>query len=653
MQADQATTSFLDNFLLGGNPAEIFANVVLLLVTSAMLGKILRRPWLEGQALGLLILVGAAGTAFYLSRGLQLTLALFPFITLLFAAGIVGALRLTAFRLPHAGRPAGQAVWYGFAFLALVAWSVRVLTPDPAAGYSAFQAWNPLYLDASFRAGFFLLEQDMMQEPGFLTHDAASYAIDGLGLAALVHDLTGISTHAAQSGYSIAALIATLGLLLFGLRRNLFAVSAFVLMFLVFYRYSDSLGVVTKNDWTDTSLYLGGTTAMYYMVTGEAGRVARFGSAFAASVSVLARSYAAVYAALIAAYSMLADLLQKRLRATFAGWVIVGAVMTALTLREILAMLFGDVFHARPNMLVLHPPSFTKSLQGTLHDWGILPDHSHFDFPVPILLPALVMLAVLVYRQRGWRGRRVRALAIVLSPFLLLIGPLLVEALTGYRKGVHFSKIYIFAIFLFSWYPCWLMSRLPRGAMAARLEGLLDRIIRFGAPALVAASLAIAAVKHESLGRWLANAQETYRSGNHDLMIARALKDRFSETEMACIAAKPIVYYYYEPGLGLRYYVGGRFEQDYDFWNDALQERLARSEPLETILKDMGYPAFYRPNPVQNYGEWMATDAYRNYLGEIADMGSQPYVTHEVCALDACLFLTGPRGASSPCDRAD
>jgi hypothetical protein len=318
-------------------------------------------------------------------------------------------------------------------------------------------------------------------------------------------------------------------------------------------------------------------------------------------------------------------------------------------MREIVLIVTGEIFHARPKMMELHPPNFDKSLIGTLADWGILPNAWHFNFPLPIILPSIVMLLVLIYAKRGWPGHRFKAFAIVLAPFILLVAPLIVELITGFRKGTEFSKLYIFSIFFFCWYPCWLTSRVQLTPVFESLASKLNTLVKVGSPILIVIVSIGLFVKYDTASKWYQAATEVYKSTNPDLAIARALKREFkSDKEWNCIVNRPVMYFYYEPGASLRSFIGGNFFKDFDFWSDSIQNRLEKADKLETILKDLNYPNLYVSIRGQGgYGNWMKTEAYKNYLSEINNFKKYPYVGRSICVNRDCFHVTKPVGLKS------
>ena len=76
-------------------------------------------------------------------------------------------------------------------------------------------------------------------------------------------------------------------------------------------------------------------------------------------------------------------------------------------------------------------------------------------------------------------------------------------------------------------------------------------------------------IKYDAVSKWSTHALETYKIVNHDLVIANNLKQSYpSDKEFNCLKTRPVTYFYYEPGLGLRYFIGGDLSKDYDFWSD-------------------------------------------------------------------------------------
>ena len=102
------------------------------------------------------------------------------------------------------------------------------------------------------------------------------------------------------------------------------------------------------------------------------------------------------------------------------------------------------------------------------------------------------------------------------------------------------------------------------------------------------------------------------------------------------------MHFYYEPGMGLRYFIGGDYFKDYDFWSEDVQSKLDEAVPIEKILEDLKYPNLYVLSSY-GYGNWMETESYKNYLDEIKSFEESPYVRNSICEINACFHITGPR----------
>lgn len=557
----------------------------------------LRRPWGERGALGLLVLNGACDQALYIARGAHLPLWSFAALSVLFTAILAIILRRMVFTESKSQGESSAVAWIvALVFIGIVA-ALRLTTPDPQAGYAIYQAFHPYYLDAARAAGFFPRPEDTFMGPGFLTTGQLAYPPDTLGLAALVR-LLGGAGHPVYLASTMVPEAALFILLCHSVGRSRLGLAVLALLLAVFLRYGPSLRVLILDNWLDIMVFFPATISAYYMVAGENRRVARLGAGFAAIFMVFARPYGAAYAALILLALFAADCRDGLGWTKFRRWLVYGVVMTVFTTRELILVAAQGIYYARPAYAQNVHFNFQRLVRGTLGDWGLVPDPSHFQWPTlhaPLpagFLVAAALLALLWSRREVLR-RRPGLILVYLSPLLLLLGPLLVEAATGYRKDA-FNKLYIPAILLFPWYPAFLLSRL-RGLGRHRLPALpVDRLVAVGG------GLALAGVA----GIWMMGGVpapvatrfdavvESYRANNADLTMAREMQ-RVLGARMPEITGRRILYFYAEPGVGLRYFIGGDFFSDYDFWSVKVQEKLAKSADFAELLESLGYPNVY------------------------------------------------------------
>jgi len=625
---------------LAPNVFEIIFTVLVLLLICAFIGWTLRRPLLEGVAVGLLFSAVSSGLAFYISREYAFPLWLFILLTICILTLLVIGTRKAVFIKPYAGRETGFQTWIVVLGISLIILAVRLLTPHPQAGYSLFQAWNPLYLAASAEKGRFLALSDMVFGPGFLG-GVTFYPVDSFGLSAFLHLITGLNIQAVVLATSISTVIVAFSILAFGLRRSPIAVFGFGIIFLVFFRYGYSFRTPIADNLIDHMTYLSGATALYYLVAGEAGRVARVGSALMLAPAVMARSAGAVYSALFALSGFLKDLKQGFLKQTIWSWVFFATVLGIMTFREIMLVLQVGVFGPRSRVMEMYPPSVSKSFWGILNDLGIMPNSSVFEFSIPMLSFSGLALLVMLYVRRKDIFTHPRLLLILTAPFLILLAPVVVEIITGFRKGGFGSKLYFVSMFFFPWYPCWLLSRMPK---LRWWPDIARRTFAYSVVATLVGAIAFTALKIDYLTAKYEWALGTYRANEPDSQMVAAIHREFPDLrDFQAIVKKPVVYFYYEPGAGLRYYLGGDFFSDYDFWSDDFQKRMKNAKKFDDVLRDLNYPSLYfsYPGAIEGTSAWISSKSWEKFETEIRQIENQSYAKRIVKSGNVRFIVTG------------
>jgi hypothetical protein len=116
--------------------------------------------------------------------------------------------------------------------------------------------------------------------------------------------------------------------------------------------------------------------------------------------------------------------------------------------------------------------------------------------------------------------------------------------------------------------------------------------------------------------RW---AFTTYRETNADMNIARLIKARFGD-QSAQVAARPVLYLHYEPGVSLRLYLGGDLFRDLDFWSPPVQEKIAVSQTFSDLLDALGRPnVYFSLGSSIPYSKFFETASLEKFASEMAD----------------------------------
>ena len=623
------------------NSIEIIIAVIILLFFGAIISVILRRPILEGIATGLLFAASSCGVAFYISFEFALPLWIFIVLSFFLLSLIILGMRKFIFKTPFQGRVASYNTWTIVLSVSILICFVRLLTPFPQAGYSIFQAWNPLYLVSSVQEGRFLTISDMTFGMGFLGSHIL-YPTDTFSLAALLHLTTGLSPQACILAASISTVIAAFSILSFGLRRSPLALIGYSLLFLFFLRYGIFFRTPLTDNIVDNLTYLAGAAAIYYISSGEAGRVARIGSSIVLASAVMSRPSGAVYSAFFAINGLIADLKKRTLRQNFMAWVFFSVILGILSFREVILLWQGGIFGARPQVLEIYAPSLSKSFWGILTDLGIIAHPGIFSFSLPMLSFSVVTFAVVIFLKREKIALRPRIIGIYLAPTLILLAPVLVEIITGFRKHEYGSKLYYISIFFYSWYPWWLVSRFK---LMQWWPKYVNAFFKYSSIIGLSILLILSKLNFDYFFERYTWAVSTYRANETDGLMAKAIKQNTSNEKLVGeIIAAPIIYFYYEPGIGLRYYLGGNFFTDYDFWGDSFQKLMQNADNFEDVLKKLDYPNIYISyrGGIEGGSKWTYSESWKKFESEIRNLTNAPYVKKIIRSGDALFFVTGP-----------
>lgn len=597
-------STILTVLLIGRPQADTLAYATLYLGLSWVIGRALGFRS-GGLAPGYLTLLGAGALALYFVRGFSLPLSVFsPAVAIVAVLLVIAARFLLPPPTPRAGSshplylPVVGTLWF-------CCWLMAALTPEPSAGYAFYQAWNPLYIEGAIARGFFPLPQDMPMGAGYLTN-GLYYPADILGLGALGRLLLPLDSYAAVNGAAVAGSMAALGCLAWAIRRSGPALALYLLLGLIFFRWGTAFRLLVGNNWGDIGLVTGGATIAAMAVGHARRRAAACWAGYAAIFLVVGRNYGAAYAGIV----LVGGFVACRAR-PWPAWIGLGALAALMAGKEILQVLRHGLFFPVANRMADHQRDPMVTGLGMLHDFGLLPNDAVLALPVGAGWALLALLLLLVWRRRGrwcWRS-----LTVVLAPLVLLAAPAAVELATGYRMSVHFSKLYAPAVTLFAWYPALLLAWSPMGRRSGR--GL--EIATLGLAALgLAAPLAWLTLRGPAV-------LEGYRDGNTDLRIIEQLaKD---EAALKDVRSRPVIYFHYEPGVGLRYFLGGDLLSDYDFWSDPVEQAAREAVGLAELAARLGNASLYFPlGPKLTYAGYTRHDHWRRFEAEVAALVDGP-----------------------------
>lgn len=621
--------------LTGPAQAVTFGWAALFLALSLCVAIALRRPNLEGVAFGLLSLTGAADLALYVFRALSLPAAWHGAATLAFLVPITLALRLWGLPEPS---PRVRPAWSELGLWSLVAlafWSVRIIQVNPSTSLSSQLGWAPLYLHSSFADGRFLLPENF----SFGTGPVGSlfFAVDMLGVAALPGSLGAEGFYPSYLATSILGVGVALLLMLDALRGHVPAQMAFLAVLAGVLGTDTQIQAAILRHWGDTVLILGGALILHGLCRGQ-GMVNALRTVIQASAFlVLARHYGAVFSALLMGGGALAVIATRRQEALrlWPVWVCAGLLLTAFSLREIYFFLNPTPFYPGSRLLAQVRAGAAFHVVGALHDWGAMREGLLAPLN-PKFFWAYAVAALLWLRREQWR-RQPYHLAVYLAPFTVMLLPLALHALTGYRSSGHASKPYLLAVFFAAFVPAFAVYWLVSSNWAARLV----KTAISGAGMVLLAWALVGGWFGVGPGRALTLTKNLYDSYNID----RGIWDNLAADPrlLEDVASRRIMYFYCEPGMGLRNYIGGTLVGDRDYWSVDVQAALKTAPDVEAWLSSQGWPNLYL-SATQDYTAYL--DGARLPPFEREMLESQPWVEKVISFRNAQLVIVRrPHGA--------
>jgi len=618
----------LDYFLLNDPQFSTALFTGLFLLLSGAIGFTLRRLWIEGAAWGFLILAGSADLAIFISRTLELPTTVFGPLVLAICAIIVFVLRTSFFPTRQVVEQVSKTYVAVLVVLGGVIWAGNILHPMPDSGFSSHHGWVPLYIQESFSLGRFITIEDTAFGEGVMT--ALFYPADLLGLVALSGWLGADEVYPAFNAGSIAATLLMFGVLVRSLRESPGALVFFFILTMVMFGFDPLFRTVLGGNWGDVLMYLGGALICYYFSQCERVERAIVLAATASVFLVFARHYGAFYSAIIIASCFLVSWGYLRQRA-FIPWLIIAGLWSTLSLRE-LYYLFGRFTQYYPGSWLAerHILSPEGHFLGALTDWGLIDgtDLSLSGLSIRALY-ILVLAAVLWKLWPQIKQNKLLTISIIF-PMLVLLAPLVLQIVSGYRTSINYSKLYILGVFFFAWYPAFLLTRL------ASHEGTYALWHKFRMPIVTGGTLVIL-----SLCTVFFHQMNPQRFISHDLettldklfegrivdrdMVTR-LRVELSQEEIKDVINHPIMYVYFEPGTSIRLYLGGGFIKDLDFWSVPVGEQAKKATFMGDLLEKLNYPNIYiglmQNGKISGYPDAVR----RKFIAEIEQVDAAPWL---------------------------
>ena len=634
----------LERLFLIGAPGTILISTAIYFAVSYLLGCIcLRRPLFEGLAIGFLIFTAGSNLSFYFCKQQTVPLSYFPS----FSIFIIVFVLLFLWRLLY--RSADRFVsitFYELSSLVIIwpiVWVVNIINPEPSAGYSAFQAWYPLYLMASNNFGLFLSPTDMTFGVGVLTN-TLHYAIDILGPAAFLTQF-GIDENGAVYGAHITAVLLMFGVLVSAIGPRFFGQATFVLLTVIFFRFGSSYRTVLGDNWGDNLLFLPGALICYYLVFSRSFVQFIPLAVMASAFMVFARHFGAYYFAFIGICGFFLSYYLKK-SINWAKWLGIVALGSTFALKELIQVWRYGPYYPRDHLADQIGMTVSARFLAISRDLGFVSESVILALPIPSLFFAGLAFLV-VHTTKIWRNHQSPWSIQTLAPIFVVAAPVTLELITGYRSPGVGSKPYICMIFFLSWYPAFLMSHMPDSAVMCS-SNKNDRFAIFGLGTFVMVILTVFGsvwLSQRPLGKmglenYINFAFESYRHNNFDRGIVKKLEKQGPDFVRE-VRSRPLLYFHYEPGIGLRWFLGGDITKDWDYWSVPVQEHIRESVSFEDFMEKLGWPniSIGYPSVTSSAGTWGDPTALK-FKADIEGLSEKDWVSKTINYRKSILYIT-------------
>jgi hypothetical protein len=598
-------------------------SICFIFLSSTILGLIFRGPFVDGPAIGYLITIAASNICLYFFRYNAIDIKWFLIVTVFFII-ILGCLVRIAFKDP-ANHKIDPKYGESFSlFMVLLISGIlfillkRFIHPEPYEN-SFFQAWFPLYISSSFENGIFLIAKDMNLGNGFMT-SAMNYAPNSLGLVAIARAL-GISKinelYYVYNASSITCLILTYLLLLDTLRRKSSAMTFFFITFTLFLFFEKDQSNYLGGNKNDEILYLGGALCCYFLFSSRdlpatASRKANGdfelnilyklrNAGIASCFLIFGRNYGAFYSLffLLSYMGYTIYLANKKEINKLFKWqlLIVCTLFLIYSARELFIIIkAGNIYYPRIYNPIVNPYNIKIFIIGLIYSWGLSPitmSYGHLIFNLKSIYIYQLAITAKSIKKESMGLRRLN-LAIILGPFIFLLLPLLLEIIVHYRVGV-ISKLYFFSFWFFAWYPCylylWTPAHIPLSHIWGRSDAHRHLPVKYSLPLLLFLAIILSGVM-SGKSIYQRFADQISEISNDDLMV-NEIKRNSDPVNLQKIITGKVLYFHYEPGIQLRYFLGGDLLADFDYWSDPVQSQINEGTSLENLLCRLGGPNIY------------------------------------------------------------
>ncbi|RTZ14671.1 hypothetical protein EJ063_15275 [Vibrio aquaticus] len=480
----------------------------------------------------------------------------------------------------------------------LIVFFVRTLfVHEASAGTQFFQAWNPLYVKYIMDNGTFYFDSREYLKDGFLI-SGSYYAPNTFGLVLLSGFFLDLSVKDLFYFYNALNALSVVYSFYVALYfvRNKHTVMPQVIFFvtvILFLFLDGNVRLWFSSNASEELFFLPLLLSTYYLYIGILNEnKKKFVLAIVfCSFSVHGRNYGLFF---LLCYAVLYFLLfyratsrSKQLIYLFkdikAYWPAV-IVIFVIVSKEVGQILIHGLRFPRQNVVDIYSYTLESFLGGGVSSFSIgYFKGGYYYNPASVYLLGLLLIFLFVtYLSRMNEVKIDRKMVFLFFfPVLTVLIPLLLEVTTQYRKNVYFSKLYIHNYLLFIMFPSFMLGCFSNIYIISNFhkKGLkyytglylffmsISLIFMFHKPGIRHSSIE-QGIKHTLTGvKNRMNSNTLYL--RHEEGLLEQIKESYTEEQLEEIINNPVIYMYYEPGLTFRYFFGGDFSNDIDFWSPA------------------------------------------------------------------------------------
>jgi len=457
-------------------------------------------------------------------------------------------------------------------------------------------------------AGHFMSFVQTEVSDGFLV-SSAYYGQNVFGLILLLALVGGESLSVNQLFYFYNALhifsVACLfGVFLSTLNKSLGAVILWITTFFVFYMFDLTTGIFLGSNSSEEPLFVAMALVIYFLLTEDEDYNTRFSYIFfSSSFMMITRNYSIYYIFIITIICFLCKIYQEFNKVNFSiflqelksyfsnisSWLIFFCFLILITKEVLLVIIYGPFF-PRDALVDVYPYTLDSFISGvgsglSLFYWKV---DNLFNPRSIYLIPIFLVLFIFLRFLKSDRKRAFFTLGTLL-PLVFILMPWSLEILTQYRKNLYFSKLYVPIIMLPVWFPAYFFSRVLSASKRVVYKYLYITLICSVLFLMINKTdihyfYSFQYIKKVYVGFLNDRASGIVRYPRHEQKIVELLNEKYSKNEMDIIKTEKIMYFHYEPGIGMRYYLGGDILDDLDFWSPKILSIANKSNSLEDFL---------------------------------------------------------------------